>query len=153
MTEVPGLIGLTLADARAAAEDAKLTFVDGGTVEVSLASGLVGLVAEQAPSDGESVVVGTEVTVKVGVVQTVTVPDLTGMTFAQAQTAAANVGLGVTDAGTPVETEELPLDGTVESQNPAPGQQVDEGSNILLTLYVYVPPPPDTTTTTEPEGG
>jgi beta-lactam-binding protein with PASTA domain len=39
----------------------------------------------------------------------------------------------------------------VESQNPAPGQQVDEGSNILLTLYVYVPPPETTTTTAPPE--
>jgi serine/threonine-protein kinase len=150
MTEVPGLIGMTPADARAAAEDANLTFVDGGTVEVSLASGLVGLVAEQVPGEGENVVVGTEVTVKVGVVQTVAVPDFTGMTFAQAQSAAAAVGLSVTDAGSPVETEELPLDGTVESQNPAPGQQVDEGSNILLTLYVYVPPPEPTTTEPPP---
>jgi beta-lactam-binding protein with PASTA domain len=98
------------------------------------------------------VAVGTEVTVKVGVILQVPVPDFSGMTIEQAQVAASNVGLSVIAAGT-TDTDIEALAGTVATQNPAPGTPVDEGSTVQVTLYVFVPPPttippePPTTTT------
>jgi eukaryotic-like serine/threonine-protein kinase len=139
---VPELVGMTLNNARNAAEDAKLTLVDEGTVEVSLASGLIGLVAEQTPEGGETAVAGSEVRVKIGVVTKVAVPDFSGMTLAQAEDAADEVGLNVSDGGSTQETDDPALDGTVATQNPAQGQSVDEGSTVLLTLYEYIEPPP-----------
>ena len=150
---VPELRGITLADARVAAEAAQLVLIDGGTVEVSPSGGLVGLVAEQVPGEGETVPVGTEVTVKVGVIRQVPVPDFSDMTIEQAQLAASQVGLRVTATGqtsTEIESE----GGTVATQNPPAGTTVDEGSTVQLTMYVYVPPTtttvPPTTTTTSP---
>ena len=151
--QVPELRGITLADARVAAEAAQLVLIDGGTVEVSPSGGLVGLVAEQVPGEGETVPVGTEVTVKVGVIRQVPVPDFSDMTIEQAQLAASQVGLRVTATGqtsTEIESE----GGTVATQNPPAGTTVDEGSTVQLTMYVYVPPTtttvPPTTTTTSP---
>ncbi len=145
--EVPDFVGMTLAEARRAAEEAKLAVVDAGTVEVSLASQLVGFVAEQEPAPEETVVVGTEITVRIGVIRQITVPNFTNMTLAEAQQAAAQAGLTVADDGNPTQTPVQANNGRVAGQIPAPGETVDEGSTILLTLYVYVPP---TTTTTNP---
>jgi serine/threonine-protein kinase len=142
-TTVPILIGMTLEDATAAAADANLVLLAGGTIEVTAASGLVGFVAEQIPAAGGSVEVETEVTVRVGVIKQVQVPNLGGMTLVQAQTAAGAVGLTVSAVGI-FETPDQGLHGTVESQTPAPGTTVDDGSDVELTIYQYVePPPPD----------
>ena len=48
--------------------------VDTETVEVTLASGLVGLIASQDPSPGTEVVFGDEIRVRLGVIKQVTVP-------------------------------------------------------------------------------
>ena len=143
---VPELRGITLADARVVAENAKLVLIDGGIVQVSASGGLVGLVAEQVPGEGQAVAVGTEVTVKVGVILQVPVPNFSEMTIEQAQVAASSVGLSVIAAGT-TDTDNEALEGKVATQNPAAGTPVDEGSTVQVTLYVFVPPP---TTTTEP---
>ena len=144
---VPELRGITLADARVVAENAKLVLIDGGIVQVSASGGLVGLVAEQVPGEGQAVAVGTEVTVKVGVILQVPVPNFSEMTIEQAQVAASSVGLSVIAAGT-TDTDNEALEGKVATQNPAAGTPVDEGSTVQVTLYVFVPPP--TTTITEP---
>jgi hypothetical protein len=60
--QVPGLIGWGVADARAAAEAAGLTLVEGDTVEVADES-QNGLIVEQTPAGGEWVGKGTSVTV------------------------------------------------------------------------------------------
>ena len=144
--QVPELRGITLADARGAAEAEGLVLIDGGTVPVGAGSGLVGLVAEQVPAEGETVPLGTEVTVKVGVIQQVAVPDMARMTIEEAFAAGSNVGLRVVAAGTAV-TEDPDLGGKVIGQSPAAGTMVDEGSAVQVTLGEYVAP---TTTTTEP---
>ena len=148
-TTVPLLIGMTLEDATAAAAAAALVLLASGTVEVTAASGLVGFVAEQIPAAGGSVEVETEVTVRVGVIKQVQVPDLGGMTLVQAQTAAGAVGLTVSATGT-VDTPDENLHATVASLTPTTGTTVDDGSNVELTFYIFVPPPTTTTTTAAP---
>ncbi len=92
-TTIPELLGLSPEAAQAAATQANLIYVDGGTVEVTAVSGLVGFVAEQDPVAGETVAVESQVTVKIGVIRQVIVPDFDGMTQLEAEAAAAEAGL------------------------------------------------------------
>jgi len=63
--------------------------------------------------------------------QQVAVPNLVGMTYEAAQTAADDVGLKVSRAA--FEPSDEP-DGTVLAQDPAEGSSMDEGDSIKLTL-------------------
>ncbi len=63
--------------------------------------------------------------------QQVTVPNLVGMTYEAAQTAAEDAKLKVSRAA--FEPSDQP-DGTVLAQDPAEGSSIDEGSTIKLTL-------------------
>ncbi|GMQ84602.1 MAG: Stk1 family PASTA domain-containing Ser/Thr kinase [Acidimicrobiia bacterium] len=148
-TTIPELLGLSPEGAQAAATQAKLTYVDGGTVEVTALSGLVGFVAEQDPAAGETVAVESEVTVMIGVIKQVTVPDFDGMTQVEAETAAADVGLIAVFTGEDTTVAEVD-DGKVVSQDPAPGSTLDDGSAVGLILGRYVPPPTTTPPTTPP---
>ena len=77
--EVPNLQGLSQGQAEQALNALGLLLVvSSDTVEVPISSGLVGNVAEQNPAATTTVEVGTDVTVKLGVVQQVTVPDVVG---------------------------------------------------------------------------
>jgi serine/threonine-protein kinase len=143
---VPDLTGNTENQARSALNALGLTLVvSSETVEVELASGLVGRVAEQTPTVGTEVEVGSQVVVKLGVVRKVTVPDLFEMTIEEAEDAAAAVGLtiDISVEDPPVSTPDEDLDGRVASQDPITGTQVDEGSIIVVILYLW-----DGTTTT-----
>ena len=145
---VPNLSGMTRSQAQAALNPLGLTLVvSPETVEVPLGSGLVGNVAEQDPSAGTEVEVGSQVTVKLGIVQKVTVPDLVGMDVNDAEDEASKVGLGLEIVST-VTTANPTLDGTIESQNPASGQRVDEGSIIEVVVYVFLAPTTTSSTTT-----
>ena len=63
-----------------------------------------------------------------------------------AQSLATSEGLGtVIETGT-VETSDVALDGTIESQDPAAGTTVPPGTDIDVVVRVFVPPP----TTTSP---
>ncbi len=149
--DVPDLAGMSVEQARRALGDlGLLVVVSPDTVEVPISSGLIGKITEQAPTTGTTVEVGSEVTVKLGVVQQVVVPDLTSMTITQAQDAATAVGLNVDLLGTTV-TNDQSLDGTVASQDPVATTVVDEGSFIQVTIYLYQPDVPDFTTMTVPD--
>ena len=158
-TDVPNLVGESIGNATTLALEANLVLVDGGTVEVSAASGLTGLVADQTPSAGETVEAGTEVRVRVGVLRQVTVPDFGGMDQAQAEAAASAVGLIAIFLGD-IEVADPSLIGKVVDQEPAMGTSVDDGSSVGLflgkeqaTTTTTLPPttlPPTTTTTTVP---
>ncbi len=149
--DVPDLGGLSVEQARRALGDlGLLVVVSPDTVEVPISSGLIGKIAEQAPTVGTTVEVGSEVTVKLGIVQQVAVPDLTSMTVTEAQDAAATVGLNVDLLGTTV-TNDSTLDGTVASQDPIAGTLVDEGSFVLVTIYLYQPDVPNFVTMTVPD--
>ena len=148
---VPDLVGRTQNEARSQLTALGLVLVvSADTVEVPLASGLVGRVAEQSPSDGVWVEVGTTVVVRLGVVRKVTVPDLFEMKFEEAESAAAARGLviEISIEDPPVSTPNIDLEGRVASQDPLAGLSVDEGSIITVILYLWEGPPPTTTTTT-----
>ena len=143
---VPNLVGSTENQARSAVNALGLTLVvSSETIEVALGSGLVGRVAEQNPTVGTEVEVGTQVVVKLGIVRKVTVPDLFEMTIEEAEEAAAAVGLtiDISVEDPPVSTPNQDLDGRVASQKPIAGTKVDEGSIIVIILYLW-----DNTTTT-----
>lgn len=141
---VPNLSGMSQGQAQSALNALGLTLVvSADTVPVPLNSGLVGNVAEQSPGQGQEVEVGSQVVVKLGVVQQVAVPDFVGELVADAQAQAIAVGLDVDIAGT-VTTANQALDGTVESQGTPPGSSVDEGTIINIIVYVYQAPPTTT---------
>jgi len=131
---VPDLIGRTIGDATTSADDAGLVLVNDGDVEVTAASGLAGLVAEQSPGAGNTVDSGTDVRVKVGVIKSVSVPDFTGMTVSEATSAGSAAGLNVV-TGAPVS---LPANdpniGKVAAQDPSVGTTVDDGSTVTIFI-------------------
>jgi stage V sporulation protein D (sporulation-specific penicillin-binding protein) len=65
--------------------------------------------------------------------QTVTVPDLIGETRAEADSALAKIGLQAQSSGSGT---------TVSNQSPAPGEQVLQGSTVVLTANANQAPPP-----------
>jgi serine/threonine-protein kinase len=142
-TTVPRLVGASIREATTLALEANLVPVNDGTVDVSAASGLVGLVAEQSPSEGETVEAGTEVRLRVGVLRQVTVPDFGGMDQAEAESEAADAGLIAVFLGD-IEVADPSLVGKVVDQDPAMGTSVDDGSSVGLFLGKA----PETTTST-----
>ena len=141
--DVPNLRGQSTTQAQNTLNELGLLLVvSNETVEVPIDSGLIGNVAEQNPSSGTTVEVGTEVTVRLGSPIQVAVPDFSGMTASEAQAEATAVGLNVDISGTTV-TNTQADDQTVASQDPTAGSTVDEGSFVELTLYVYEPIVPD----------
>ena len=133
---VPDLVGLTIEKANKAATDADLVLSKNGTTPVSAASGLDGLVAEQTPAAGETVDAGSDIEVKMGVLKTVTVPDLVGMSESDAKTAGNAAGLHV-NTGTPTDLSAGdPLIGKVAAQNPAAGSSADDGSTVTISMGV-----------------
>jgi beta-lactam-binding protein with PASTA domain/tRNA A-37 threonylcarbamoyl transferase component Bud32 len=142
---VPSFVGRSLGSATALAEDANLVLVDDGEVDVSAASGLVGVVAEQNPKSGDTVDAGTEVRVKIGVLRKVNVPDFSGQTQAQAEATAADAGLSAVFVGE-VEVGDPNLVGKVVDQDPAAGVSIDDGSSV--GLFLGSAPPTTTTSST-----
>jgi serine/threonine-protein kinase len=145
---VPDLTGLTPQQAQAQLSTIGLVLVvSPETIDVPLASGLVGNIAEQSPAPGVVVDVESQVSVKLGVVQQVVVPNVVEMTLTDAQAAASAQGLllDISLDDPPIPTPDQELDGIVFSQSPPAGATADEGSIISVVLYVW-----DGTTTTIP---
>lgn len=83
----------------------------------------------------------------------VAVPDLSGMSLADAEAAVAEANLGLVVVGT-VEPPDETADGTIASQTPAPEVPVPEGTNIGVVQYLLGSSSTsagEITTTTEPE--
>jgi serine/threonine-protein kinase len=137
---VPGLYGNTRAQARAALEEAGLEL--GGTNKEYSTDVAVGLIIDQDPALGQNVVPGTavDVTVSLGVEQ-VRVPEVYGLSVADAQSALSGAGL----KSTAVEIQNNTAAGTALSTDPGVGTLLDPGSAV--TLYYSAGPPPVTTTT------
>jgi serine/threonine-protein kinase len=146
--EVPGLIGLTFDEARTVAAAAGLEVEQAEFVQ---ASGEVGTVVSQTPSEGSLVDSGSVVELTlIGVPDLVTVPDLRARPEAEAVTLIQDAGLRV---GTRSEAFDaiVPV-GSVVSQDPAALQSV-----LPLTPVSYVvskgpepTPTPAPTPTPEP---
>ncbi len=133
-TAVPDLAG-PADEAAATLEDAGL--VAGEVTEAYSDSVPAGDVSGQDPAPDTEVELGSPVayTVSLGIEQ-VTVPDLVGLTLAEAEPIVADAGLALETSD--VETNEA-APGTVLAQDPEPDDRVDIGSG--LTLQVAVAPP------------
>ncbi|MEE8456594.1 MAG: Stk1 family PASTA domain-containing Ser/Thr kinase [Acidimicrobiia bacterium] len=140
---VPDLEGMSASQAEQSLNAlGLLLIVSPDTVEVPIASGLVGSVVEQDPIVETTVEVGSAVTVKLGAAQQVIVPDVLNKSLADAQTEMATASLSLDLVGTVV-TNDAAKDGTIASQDPAAGVEVDEGSFVSATVFVYQPDVPD----------
>jgi len=143
---VPDFTGMTEPEARQQANSLGLLLVvSSDRVEVPLDSGLIDRIAAQEPGAGETLEVGDEVTVQLGIVRTVTVPNFDSLTLSEAQSAGALEGVVVQQAGE-IEVADLNMVGRVVDQNPPPGTSVDEGTTV--GVFIGKAPPTTTTTTT-----
>ncbi len=120
--EVPDLSGLSLAEAKKAAQDRSLSIRTVGTGET---------VIGQIPLPGETVPGGTELFLYFSEPpsdQTVIVPNFSGMTVAQASRAAADAGLYLLPSGNP----DLTLPILAMNQSPAAGTEAERGSAVQI---------------------
>jgi beta-lactam-binding protein with PASTA domain len=137
---VPQLYGNTPAQARSILEEAHLTLGDRSSeYNGDVAEGSIFF---QDPSDAERVEPGTavDVTVSLGV-KPVEVPEVYGLSVAEAQATLSGVGLN----SRAVEVEGDEAAGTALSTDPGVGAALDPGSTV--TLYFSAGPPPVTTAT------
>lgn len=129
---VPNLIGETRAAADSALARLGLQAQFSGTGTT---------VIHQDPAAGQPVLQGTTVVLTVSSAgqnpppPTVAVPGLIGETRAAADSALASVGLQAQFSGTGT---------TVNNQSPAPGEQVLQGSTVMLTTSTGQAAPPPT---------
>jgi len=106
-----------------------------------------GQVVEQSPPGYSTAAKGSSVTLSVSKgPKTVTVPDVSLQTAADARATLQAAGLKVTVVRQ--DTEDNSLDGLVMSQDPAGNTQADPKSVVTLTVGHYVPPPDVTVPTT-----
>ena len=141
--DVPQLYGNTPAQARSILEEAHLTLGDRNSeYNGDVAEGSIFF---QDPSDAESVEPGTavDVTVSLGV-EPVKVPQVYGLSLAQAQATLSGVGLN----SNPMEVEGDEPAGTALATEPAVGATLEPGSTV--TLYFSAGPPPVTTSSPAP---
>ncbi len=130
---VPDLTGLTVAEARDQLVDLELNLVVGpDPAPVSPDSGLDGLIAVQEPAPGTQVGPGGEITVQIGAIPLVIVPNVNRLTEAEALTALEDAGLVMVLGGTqPTNPNRV---GEVVSQAPAAGTEVVEGSEVTVII-------------------
>jgi beta-lactam-binding protein with PASTA domain len=126
---VPDVAGQSAADAQAALEAAGFVVT---TSEAPSTDVEAGLVIETSPVAGTEVAPGTTVNL---VVSTgpgdVAVPDFSGMTQAEATTAAEDIGLTITFVE---DTANPDPDGIVIDQTPDPGAIVPAGTEVVADL-------------------
>ncbi len=98
-----------------------------------------GTIAEQSPAGGSQTIAGAQVTLGIsnGVAPVHKLPDVVGMTLAQAKKAltSANYFVSVVDKAVSNEKQ----DGVVLAQDPAAGSSVAEGTTVTLTVGTFSP--------------
>ena len=105
-----------------------------------------GKVTRTDPPAGSDVPTGSTVTVYISTGPPAAgVPSVTGDTKSQAAAALSAAGLKASFTTTPV--SDPSQDGLVQSQNPAPGASVPQGSTVTVTLGSYSAPATTTPTT------
>ncbi|MBO0691451.1 MAG: Stk1 family PASTA domain-containing Ser/Thr kinase [Acidimicrobiaceae bacterium] len=134
---IPSLVGKSPTEAGNTLGDLGLT-----SLQLTEASDTVptGQVTRTSPPAGTVVAAGTTVTVYVstGPAQ-VRVPSVVGNTQAQAQNALSNAGLTPQFTTQPV--GDPTQNGLVQSQNPAGGNQANQGSTVQVVIGTFTPPP------------
>lgn len=128
---VPDLKGMTVDEANKKLAELKLSGVTATqTVEVD-DDKLVGKVADQNPPAGQSVQVGTQITLSIGKAPSqVTVVDVTGQMLDKAKGNLEGQGLKVDSKEV---SSDLPA-GTVVEQNPKGNSKVKPGSTVTLSV-------------------
>ncbi len=141
---VPSVVGSSLQEARDAIEGAGLNV---GNQTASNSDRPEGEVLETEPAGGEAVPPGTTVNIVYSNgTQTVEVPDLIGATQEQAEAQLERLGL-VPDVVT--EPADQP-EGTVFRQVPEPGEEVDEGETVIISVAERPDEPTDEPTDDNP---
>jgi beta-lactam-binding protein with PASTA domain/predicted Ser/Thr protein kinase len=143
-TGVPNVVGRSFDDAAAALREAGFTPVR-RDVEAEEPEGTV---VGMSPGAGTLAPPGTRVTLNVSLgVSTTSVPDVVGDDEATARASLENEGWRVLIRDTP--TTNPDEDGRVITQRPAPGEQAEPGSQVVLFVGRYQelepqpePPPP-----------
>ncbi len=147
MVPVPNVVGLTQANASSAITAAGLTV---GTVSTQNSSTVAtGNVISQSPSAGSSVAQGSAVSLVVSLGPVVaTVPNVVGLTQANAATAITSAGLTV---GTVTTQNSSVAAGDVISESPSAGTSVVPGSavNLVVSLGPVMVTVPDVTGLTQ----
>jgi penicillin-binding protein 1A len=128
---VPDVVGLSQAQAIDVLVEANFT----PQVEPEDSRDAAGTVVAQAPAGGSTVTAGSVVTISVstGKGPSATVPNVVGLTTNQAIKALEDARLGVEVSYTPTNSQSL--DGTVKSQSPHSGAQVDRGASVTIVVW------------------
>ena len=127
-TSVPDVVGMNYGDAVQALNDVNL---DASKHEV-FSQKPAGQVISQNPPAGEDVVEGTEVVLDVSKgTKQVEVPNVVGMSEADAQATLEAAGFEVSSTSAPSDTA---AEGTVSDQSPDGGTQAAKGSTVAITV-------------------
>jgi serine/threonine-protein kinase len=133
---VPDVVGTTQQQAQIAIENAGLTF---GTVSQQLSDQPRGAVIGSDPPAGTTLPLPATVSIMLSQgPATVQIPDLTGRTLADAQSALEQLGLHL--GGTSRDTSSFMPENTVLSQAPSPGATVSAGASVSLRVSRFPPP-------------
>ncbi len=136
---VPQLVGLTSIEAaRLALADANLQL---GQIIQKDSEQPAGYVLEQDPAEGTQIDAASPVSITVST-GSVTVPDVTGATEAQARSDLVNAGFKVQVIQQ--EVADAPA-GQVLAQSPTAGSPLTRGSTVTITVAKAPPPPPEPT--------
>jgi serine/threonine protein kinase len=139
---VPNVVGMSSSnEAAKALEGSQLEL---GNVAETASDQPKGHVLSQSPDQGTTVEVGTEVNITVSA-GLVSVPNVEGNTESAAKSALSDVGLKVNV----VEQQSSQTAGTVISQSPTAGTQVERGSTVTITVAIPQPTPTPTPTPTQ----
>jgi beta-lactam-binding protein with PASTA domain/predicted Ser/Thr protein kinase len=145
---VPAVVGETVDEATATLQNRGLRVaIEERTTEREEP----GTVLSQDPAAGTEVEKGSTVELVVAKESDrVEVPDVTGLTEADARSALADADLRAAVRYTSVSSEDE--DGIVLTQSPSGGRRARKGSRVILTVgrFAAEPPPTETTTTPSP---
>jgi beta-lactam-binding protein with PASTA domain len=132
MAAVPNIIGFNLDNAKSAVTNAGFVLAIVGQRPVPGTA--AGIVLDQTPAAGTSLVVGSTVSVNVSAMDTsVAVPDVRQQTVQNAQAALAQANLGLSQSGSQQSTQPA---GIILSQSPVAGSRVPAGSVVSVIVSV-----------------
>jgi serine/threonine-protein kinase len=129
---VPGVVGMTQSRASAAIFAAGLQVGNVTFAGAPVAGVADGSVSSESPAQGTKVDPSSKVDLVLAGAETVQVPDVVGLTEAQATAALQNAGL-VSGAVSQVATTAIAA-GTVAMQSPLAGTTVDKGASVDLLI-------------------
>ena len=141
--EVPNVVGMTEEDATTAITDAGLEV---GNVSTQPDPAPAGEVIDQSLPAGDTVDKGSTVDLVVSSgLETVSVPDLTCLTYGKASSELSSRGLEIENAGELAPTTACSKFGKVVDQDPEAFQEVDSGETVQVWLVGETTPSPSPT--------